>query len=168
MAESPAQPPMPWLYPYREDPQETRRQGEPVLRPFVCVSLANGEKHTALLDGLIASGSDGVIASALLADQLGIDLSDNEGEFVHSVSGRPVKARQKTLSLRLHPPDACKDVFIQWQTQIGFVEKWHGFVTLGNVGFFDHFKVTVGGSSQAVAIEQPSPLELIGTASQSW
>jgi hypothetical protein len=159
MVESPAQPPQPWLYPYREDPRETRLSGEPVFRPLVCVSLANGEERTALLDGLIASGTDGVLASALLADELGIDLSDNEGEVVHSVSGQPVKARQKTLSLRLHPADGSKDVFMQWQTQVGFVENWHGFVMLGNVGFFDHFKVTLSGSSQAVAIEQPSALE---------
>jgi len=165
MVEAPTQQPMPWLYPYKEDPRETRVQGEPVFRPLVWVSLANGEKHTALLEGLIASGTDGVLASTALADELGIDLSDNEGEVVHSVSGRPVKARQKTLSLRLHPPDGSKDAFVQWQTGIGFVENWHGFVMLGNEGFFDHFKITLSGFSQAVAIEQPSPLESVAALS---
>ncbi len=33
---------LPWLYPYREDPQSTRL-GEPVFRPFVYVSLVYGE-----------------------------------------------------------------------------------------------------------------------------
>jgi hypothetical protein len=33
--------PLPWLYSYREDPYSTRL-GEPVFRPFVEISLANG------------------------------------------------------------------------------------------------------------------------------
>lgn len=70
---------LPWLYPYREDPQ-SERLGEPVFRPFVYVSLACGEQNTTLLEGLIDTGADAVLASDLLAEQLGIDLADNEGE----------------------------------------------------------------------------------------
>ena len=40
--------PLPWLYPYREDPYSTRL-GEPVFRPFVEISLANGDESTTLL-----------------------------------------------------------------------------------------------------------------------
>jgi hypothetical protein len=47
-----AEQPLPWLYPYREDAQHTRL-GQPVFRPFVQVSLANGAESTTLLDGLI-------------------------------------------------------------------------------------------------------------------
>jgi hypothetical protein len=161
MVESPAQPPQPWLYPYREDPRETRLSGEPVFRPFVCVSLANGEEHTALLDGLVATAASGVYASAELAEALGIDLSDHEGEVEAVVNGsdRTVTVRYKTLTLRLHPSDGSEDVYRQWQTKVGFIENWHRYVVLGNVGFLDRFRVTFGGSSKAVAIELPSPLE---------
>lgn len=51
--------PLPWLYPYREDPQSTRLD-EPVFRPFVYVSLVCGEQNTTLLEGLVdTGGSDG-------------------------------------------------------------------------------------------------------------
>jgi hypothetical protein len=73
------QQPFPWLYPYREDPQHTRL-GQPVFRPFVQVSLANGGESTTMLDGLVDTGADAILASDLLADQLGIDLAEHEGE----------------------------------------------------------------------------------------
>jgi hypothetical protein len=162
MVESPAQPPQPWLYPYREDPRETRLDGKPVFRPFVRVSLADGAHHTQVLDGLVATAASGVFASAELAGQLGIDLSDHEGEVEAVVNGsdRTVTVRYKTLTLRLHPPDGSADADRQWQTQVGFIENWHRYVVLGNVGFLDRFKVAFGGSPKAVLIEEPSPLEL--------
>ncbi len=63
-----ADPPLPWLYPYREDPQHTRL-GQPVFRPFVQVSLANGGTSTTMLDGLIDTGADAILASDLLAER---------------------------------------------------------------------------------------------------
>jgi hypothetical protein len=62
--------PLPWLYPYREDPQHTRL-GQPVFRPFVPVSLAIAGASTPELEGLVDTGADGVLASDLLADALG-------------------------------------------------------------------------------------------------
>jgi hypothetical protein len=95
---------IPWLYPYREDPQQTRL-GQPVFRPFVPVSLAANDASTPELEGLIDTGADAILASGLLADELGLDLSDNEGEELHAVGGRTVTARYKTVSLRLHHHD---------------------------------------------------------------
>lgn len=54
------------------------------------VSLASGEQNTALLEGLLDTGADAVLASDLLAEQIGIDLADNEGETPHAVGGRTV------------------------------------------------------------------------------
>lgn len=76
--------PLPWLYPYREDPQSTRL-GEPVFRPFVYVSLVCGASRTRRYwKGLVDTGADAVLASDLLAEQLGIDLADNESETSHA------------------------------------------------------------------------------------
>jgi hypothetical protein len=142
-----------WLYPYREDPQQTRL-GQPVFRPFVPVSLAANDASTPELEGLIDTGADAILASDLLADELGLDLSENEGEELHAVGGRTVTARYKTVSLRLHHHD---DPVIQreWEASVGFVDGWHSFglVLLGNVGFLDHFTVTASRFSQAVAVE---------------
>ena len=84
-----AEPKTPWLYPYREDPQQTRL-GQPVFRPFVPVSLATEGASTPELEGLIDTGADPILASDLLADELGLDLADNEGEELPAVGGRTV------------------------------------------------------------------------------
>ncbi len=146
--------PLPWLYPYREDPYSTRL-GEPVFRPFVEISLANRGGSTTLLDGLIDTGADAILASDLLAEQLGIDLADHEGETPHAVGGHILTARYKTISLRLHSGDADVNEYREWQAQVGFVQGWHSysFVLLGSVGFLDRWTVTTSRFAQAVAIE---------------
>lgn len=116
-------PQQPWLYPYREDAQSTRL-GEPVFRPFVQVSLANGDRGTSQLTGLIDTGADAILASNLLTVELGIDLAENEGESQHAVGGRTLTARYKTISLRLHPADGVQEQYLEWQAKIGFVEDW--------------------------------------------
>lgn len=146
--------PLPWLYPYREDPQSTRL-GEPVFRPFVEISLANGSESTTLLDGLVDTGADAILASDLLADQLGVDLSEHEGETPHAVGGRTLTARYKRISLRLHPSDGALHEYREWEAQVGFVQGWHSYslVLLGSVGFLDQFTVTASRFAQAVAVE---------------
>jgi hypothetical protein len=146
--------PLPWLYPYREDSQSTRL-GEPVFRPFVQISLANGAESTTLLDGLIDTGADAILASDLLADQLGVDLSEHEGETPHAVGGRTLTARYKTVSLRLHPRDGALHEYREWEAQVGFVQGWHSYslVLLGSVGFVDRWTVTANRFAQAIAVE---------------
>ena len=95
----------PWLYPYRQDAQLGWR-GELVLRPLLPVSLVNGDRETPRLAGLVATGADLTLVSDLLAEQLGIDLEDYEGEGDHLAAGGVVRARYKTIDLRLHAPDA--------------------------------------------------------------
>ena len=147
-------PPLPWLYPYREDPQHTRLE-RPVFRPFVQVSLANGGESTTMLDGLVDTGADAILASDLLADQLGVDLSDHEGETSHAVGGRTLTARYRTIALRLHPHDGEIHEYHEWEAQVGFIESWHSysFVLLGSVGFLDRFTVTASRFAQAIAVE---------------
>ena len=150
----------PWLYPYRQDVQ-LGWHGELVLRPLLPVSLVNGDRGTPRLAGLVASGADLTLVSDVLAEQLGIDLEDNEGEGTHRFGIGEVKARYKTIDLRLHSPDAEQDGYRQWRqwrSRIGFVEDWpsNGLVVLGNVGFFDQFSVAIGGPSKAVVVEDPS------------
>ena len=159
----------PWLYPYRQDVQ-LGWHGELVVRPLLPVSLVNGDRGTPQLAGLVASGADLTLVSDVLAEQLGIDLEDYEGEGDHLAAGGVVRARYKTIDLRLHSPDdlclhstdAEQDGYRpwrQWRSKIGFVENcWYsnGLVVLGNVGFFDQFSVAIGGPSKAVVVEDPS------------
>ena len=126
-----------------------------MFRPFVQVSLANGAESTTLLDGLIDTGADAILASDLLADQLCVDLSDHEGETPHAVGGRTLTARYKTIALRLHPSDAEEGTYREWEAQVGFIESWHSysFVLLGSVGFLDRFTITASRFAQAIAVE---------------
>lgn len=111
---------------------------------------------TPELEGLVDTGADGVLASDLLAEELGIDLSENEGEASHAVGGRTVTARYKTVNLRLHHRDGGADELHQWETHVGFVEGWHSFglVLLGSVGFLDRWTVTASRFAQAIAVEE--------------
>ncbi len=148
------QKPFPWLFPYREDPQHTRL-GQSVLRPFVPVSLAAAGVSTPELEGLIDTGADEVLASDLLAEELALDLAEDQGEERHAVGGRTVTARYKTVVVRLHHHDIGPDELRQWETLVGFVEGWHSFglVLLGSVGFLDRFTVTASRFAQAIAVE---------------
>ena len=149
----------PWLYPYRQDAQ-LGWHGESVLRPLLPVSLVNGAMRTPRLAGLVASGADLTLVSGLLAEQLGIDLEDYEGEGDHLAAGGVVRARYKTIDLRLHAPDAAETGCREWRSKIGFVENcWpsNGLVVLGNVGFFDQFEVAISAFAHSVAIESPDP-----------
>ena len=105
--------------------------------------------------GLVDTGADAILASDLLAEQLGIDLSDHEGETPHAVGGRVLTARYKTISLRLHSGDAEVSAYREWEAQVGFVQGWHSysFVLLGSVGFLDRWTVTASRFAQAVAVE---------------
>jgi hypothetical protein len=157
-----------WLYPFRQDAQ-LGWHGELVLRPLLPVSLVNGDRETPRLAGLVASGADLTLVSALLAEQLGIDLEDSEGEGAHRFGIGEVRARYKTIDLRLHSPDAEQDPdtehspdteqdgYRQWRSQIGFVQDWpsNGFVVLGNVGFFDQFEVAISAFAHSVAVADP-------------
>jgi hypothetical protein len=121
----------------------------------VPISFFVSDVSTPELEGLVDTGADAVLASDLLAEELGVDLRDNEGEARHRVGGRDVMARYKNVTLRLHDPDPASDGVCEWSAPVGFVDGWHSFrfVLLGNVGFLDHFTVTASRFAQAVAIE---------------
>jgi hypothetical protein len=108
-----------------------------------------------VLDGLIDTGADAILASDLLADQLGIDLAEHEGETPHAVGGRVLTARYKTISLRLHPRDGAIHEYREWEAQVGFVQSWHSYslVLLGSIGFLDRWTVTASRFAQAIAME---------------
>jgi hypothetical protein len=92
-----------------------------VFRPFVQISLAAADRSTAVLDGLVDTGADAILASDLLADQLELDLEDNWAASAFSTSGQLVADRVATFfvqslnrstgqSGRAAPPPACDGV----------------------------------------------------------
>ena len=159
---------LPWLYPYREEAQGGLL-GQPVLRPFVPVSLVHWDQSVGELAVLIDTGAEGILASDLLTVEFEIDLTENEGEAAHAVGGKVLETRYKTIDLRLHSNDVENAVYMQWQARVGFVKGWHsdGFVLLGSVGFLDQFTVTVSRFAQAIAVENRDAFdERFGTIPQ--
>lgn len=146
--------PLPWLYPYLEEPDSTRL-GEPVLRPFLWVSFAGDEEEGIFRRGLVDTGADSILASDLVADRLGLDLEDNDGETTHAVGGSTLVARYKTVTMRLHTSDRDPDTTLEWDAPVGFVAGWPmwDLVLLGSVGFLDRWTVTASRFAQALAIE---------------
>jgi len=149
-----------WLYPYLEDADSTRL-GLPVFRPYVPISIVGAAGSSVIYDGLIDTGSDAILASALVADYIGLDLEDHDGETTHAVAGAIMTARYKTVSLRLHRPDSDPDTFEEWEAPIGFISGWQNpsLILLGSVGFLDRWTVTVSRFSLAVAIEGVDALD---------
>lgn len=156
-----ADPPgLPWLYPYLEDADSTRL-GLPVFRPFVPVSMVGPAASSPIYGGLIDTGSDAILASDLVADYVGLDLEDHDGETTHAVAGAVMTARYKTVRLRLHRPDSDPETFQEWEAPIGFISGWQNpsLLLLGSVGFLDRWTVTVSRFSQAAVIEDVDALD---------
>ncbi|MGH9158242.1 MAG: hypothetical protein ACRD1K_20940 [Acidimicrobiales bacterium] len=114
-----------------------------------------------IYDGLIDTGSDAILASDLVADYIGLDLEDHDGETTHAVAGAVMTARYKTVNLRPHRPDSDPDTFLEWEAPIGFISGWQNpsLILLGSVGFLDRWTVTISRFSQAAVIEEVDTLD---------
>lgn len=104
----------PWLYPYEEDAKSTRL-GQPIFRPFVPISFAADDEMPLVHRGLIDTGADAILASDLVAERLGLDLDDHDGETTHDIGGRMLVARYKTVSLRLLDRYSEPDCLMEWE-----------------------------------------------------
>jgi hypothetical protein len=148
--------PFPWVFPYVEDP-DTRphRSGErPVLRPALELTLvgSSGERQTVL--ALVDSGSEHTLAAPFLARAIQAK-PDPSRELIVGIGGGPRQVRFTDVLLRISPPGAGPDEFEEWQTEVGFFTEWlpPWGVILGQVGFFDHFTISMSRYSQALAME---------------
>lgn len=149
-------PPFPWVYPYQEDGP---RLGTVVLRPIVPISLVGIDVAPASF-ALVDSGSEHVLAAPWLASSVKVDPSAGH-RLDLGIGGQTVEVRFVDLTLRLHPPGGDDDQFVEWQAEVGFVHHWRPTwpILAGQVGFFDHFTVTMSRLGQQVAIEDPDTFD---------
>ena len=129
-----------WAYDYTS--VEAPRRGQAVLRPVVPVNFSRSTDETIV--ALVDSGSEHTLAAHWWADELGIDLSASNDRMQLGIGGRSVEATFVHVELRLHRGHNDDD-FISWYTDVGFLEPWDAqfYLILGQVGFFDHFTVTM-------------------------
>jgi hypothetical protein len=147
--------PFPWVFPYVEDPDTRPRSPEErsVLRPALELTLvgSSGERQTVL--ALVDSGSEHVLAAPFLARAIQAEPDPNR-ELTIGIGGRPRQVRFTDVLLRISPPGA-PDEFEEWQAEVGFFSSWTPSwgAILGQIGFFDHFCISMSRYSQALAME---------------
>jgi hypothetical protein len=171
--------PFPWVYRYEP---EARAQGgdflvKPLLRPVVVVRLVGEHVGSVNLAGLVDSGSDHVVAAPWVAQDIGVT-PDPSREITLKIGGAARRVRFADVTVQLFPPGTGlfeggyePGLAREWQAQVGFFTQWDSppwAIVFGQVGFFDHFTVTLNRDAQALAITDvaefderypPSPVE---------
>jgi hypothetical protein len=128
------------------------RRGRTVLRPIVLVSIGTVD---LILDALVDSGSEHVLADESVAIAAGIDLSSPLDTEEIGLGGGIVEARFVAVQAHLHHPSNATTSPTSWDLEVGFIAGWRPLYPciLGNVGFLDRFTVTMSRYSQATAVE---------------
>jgi hypothetical protein len=145
-----------WVFPYVEEPHSKPRHpdGSPVLRPALEVALVGpaGEYQSVL--ALVDSGCEHTLAAPFLMRAIQADPDPNR-ELYLGIGGGSRQIRFTDVLLRLGPPGTSAEESEEWQAEIGFFTSWEPPwpVILGQIGFFDHFTVTMNRYSQALAVE---------------
>jgi hypothetical protein len=152
----------PAVYPFYAE--EHPRRGRTVLRPVVRISIAD---TAIVVDALVDTGSEHVLADSSLAIAAGLDLSDPIDLEEIGLGGGIAEARFLRVPAFLHLPDHADIDVIEWEIEVGFIDNWRPLYPciLGNVGFLDHFTVTVNRFAQATALERRTAFDdRFGTA----
>ncbi|MFC7358888.1 hypothetical protein [Nocardioides astragali] len=60
------------------------------------------------------------------------------------------------LRVRLLAPTGSDDQYIEWETEVGFVDQWRPtfLMLLGQRGFLDQFTVSMSQFAQLTAVEE--------------
>ena len=147
-------PTFPWVFPYVEDlvSRTSAVTNRTILRPATKVTMVAREEQSVL--ALVDSGSEHTLSGMGLARVIDAD-PDPDRELVLGVGGAWRKARFTEITLRLDAPEASRNERLEWEATVGFFTQWEPpwGLLLGQVGFFDHFTVTMNRISQAFALE---------------
>ena len=147
-------PSFPWVFPYTEDvvSRTSAVTNRTILRPAMKVTMVAREEQASSpwwTRGLSPRFSGMGLARVIDADP------DPDREMVLGVGGAWRKARFTEITLRLDAPEASRNEHLEWEATVGFFTQWEPpwGLLLGQVGFFDHFTVTMNRVSQAFALE---------------
>jgi len=146
-------PAFPWLYPYIDDGP---RLDQVVQRPVVPTALVGPSNEVG--DGLYAlvdSGCSHVLAAPWVADAVGVDPGRSDRTLRLGIGGSTVSVRFVDLRVRLLAPGGTDDEFVEWSTEVGFLDEWRPTfpMILGQRGFLDEFTVTTSQFARMTAVE---------------
>lgn len=147
-------PAFPWLYPYVEDGP---RLDQVVHRPIVSTALVGdtGEASDGLY-ALVDSGCSHVLAAPWVAYAAGVEPKMSDRTLQLGIGGGTVSVRFVDLKVRLIAPGGTDEQFIEWDTEVGFLDQWKPTfpMILGQRGFLDQFTVTMSQFSLMTAVEE--------------
>lgn len=145
-------PPFPWRYDYEED--TIRRLNDVVMRPLVSITVVGTEVATPAF-ALVDSGAEHVLVAPGMARVAGLDYKSSDRIYDLGIGGHTVEVRMIDARLRLHPPYAPDDEFVEWEAEVGVVHEWRPpwQILAGQRGFLDRFTVSMSRQSCCLAIE---------------
>ena len=116
--------------------------------------VAQQELEQSVL-GLVDSGSEHTLIAPWLARHVGMDPHEGTWRTVLGIAGESIEVAFSQLTMRLHPPAGSPDDYVEWEAEVGFVDRWRPpwGVLLGQIGFLDRFTVTMHRHAQALVVE---------------
>lgn len=137
-----------YLYKYK-------KVGEGLFRPLIPIALRNNDKDIFYL-ALIDSGSDFNIFHLELAEVIGVDLKKAKRvEFGGIKSGAPAVGFfvSVELGIRSHKDS---DSVVYFNAPVIFSKdiSSDGYGIVGQIGFFDRFKITMNYVNKAIELER--------------
>lgn len=109
------------------------------------------------LYALVDSGCSHVLAAPWLADAAGVDAKATSRILDLGIGGNTVRVRFADLHVRLLAPQGSDDQYVEWETEVGFVDHWRPtfVMILGQQVFFDQFTITMSPSPRLNRVRAP-------------
>lgn len=125
-----------------------------MLRPVVPITPV-GDEVGQTVSALVDSGSEHILAAPWIARAVGLDPGSSARELTIGIGGESVRVRFIDMTLRLHPPAAGDEEYVEWSAEVGLVGHWKPTwpMLVGQVGFFSQFTVQMSRHAQRLAVE---------------
>jgi predicted aspartyl protease len=133
---------------HRVDPSSAIPSGE-VARPEVPIRVI-GPAGSVELSGLIDTGADHIFFPVLLADMLGIELTNVRGETAEGAGGHQLKLWPAEVEIEISGDGRT----YRWRAHVGFIEGSDDSAAayLGHAGFLEYFTATFDSSQLTVEL----------------
>lgn len=119
-------------FPYIKFPSSNSKQ-KWISRPYIPLKII-GQKGIWEGYGLIDSGADKSLLNTEIAEEIGLDLDENQLENFSGIEGGKLEARLAKIRLQIAGFEEIKIV-------AGFVNSAAVGVILGQEGFFDEYRI---------------------------
>ena len=118
-----------------------------VARPLISVAIL-GPGGSQLIDGLIDSGSDGILIPESVAANVAIDLTTATSASIRGIGGANVTARFVNVTLRIADNYEQRE----WSAFVGFVPTSSRNAILGHAGFLQYFTTILHGDLERLEL----------------